>query len=388
MSFARPAECYSQSGTESMKARSRSLLASFVVHLFVLVTFSLFGDVGTTTSGNRFGDGSTGSRSRSMRGEVTQDRLARLEESLSKEVSTKTDPVIEEDLDEIDALDQALTSGLSYQDSLSNKVSDGSPQSFDRELTAAIKLDEDWSDDGGTAGNRSNDEDIGLIDHFTTEAQSPFPSLLSNAQMRAQGRFDESRGSVADSNTSGGGVLELIDTLSYDESIGSRFLSDERSFGVWSHVDSWYVLGPLKADHTFLADRDPSGRIEIDLGENLSTKRGVFLGWEYERLQMPSIALEDGELNRVRYMYTELHSEIEQKVIIWIRSSADVALWVNESEEPSIVIDQDDNYSPVDYDLIDLKRGYNSLLVRVDSRGKHGYLWLAHSTVVVSALVE
>lgn len=374
-----------------MRAWRRFLPLSGLAHVLVFVTCSVFFEVEVLPPGYSNVDGNEDSRKDSIRVAVALNALSRLEQLVLSEEGEAIEENVAvgyDDLESMDNVEQALERAIAYRDRFDSTVLGGMRESLGNELVDTIKANGEFLKKQLASTRMSNREKVFAIESLAAEAQISYESLLSFRDAGNSEYNAVSEVTFAGSDSKSGGMLEIIDTLSFEDSVGSRFFLNENSAGVWSHVDSWYVLGPFHHDHKFVTNRDPMDRIAVDLDQRVSYRGNGSRSWEYRRMDSPTLAFGDADSELVYYLYSELYSEMEQSAVLWVRSTGSVKLWLNESEKPNLVTDQISRTSLFSYDRLSLKKGYNRLIVRVVSKGRKGYLWLAHSTVVATAVGE
>ncbi len=364
-----------------MTKQSKYLTLSLVAHLVGIIVLSPLFINELNIGQHRISD-SDAYRRESINLAVAVNTMKRIEESLTGEASNPHKLAVSyEELTKLSDSEIA-NRALDLQTEISRSIvkqSDGSPNEERRKALAPSGVRQRIRDII-QSGDRT--KLVREIEMMVAESQLAASSSTPSIETEKAAIRVASPVPNLEESSSGVSGIDLADTLRYDSLVGSRFLEGGIGADVWSYVDSWYILGPIEKEQS-LYRKD---RIEFNLDKRFPIGRTSSSSWEYAITDSPAIALSKNKNPQAYFLYSELFAEKEQEVVFWLRGTDNAKLWVNNRADPSIVSHERDLGES--FCVVTLNRGFNSLELRIDSSGSHGYLWLVHSNQIAKALRE
>lgn len=364
-----------------MRKQGKYLTFSLVVHLVGILVFGPFLNRKINIEQNRNSDSDT-YRRESIRLAIAVNSMKKIEETLTERASNSHKLALSYEeltnLSDSAIAERALTLHTEISRS-TNKELHKSPGDKAQAAQASPGKRERIQK---TIQSGDRADLVKEIEMMTAESKLA-ASSSKPSQVRAEVGIRLASPVPSDEELSSGlAGMDLGETLRYDALIGSRFLEGGTGGGVWSYVDSWYILGPIEKNQAQFSE----DRIEFNLGKRYPQNQTNSSSWEYTVSDSPAIALSKSKKQQTYFLYSELYAEETQEIVFWLRGTDNARLWVNHNPEPSIVSYEKDLGES--FCVATLNSGYNSLELRVDSSGSHGYLWLVHSNQVAKALGE
>ncbi len=150
---------------------------------------------------------------------------------------------------------------------------------------------------------------------------------------------------------------------------GRRFDSNADRQG-WVFLDTWYLIGPWERSPGLGFRRPLPPEIEIDFDSTYPGKvvqgEQMLLRWRFLQSNSIQITPYDSTQNAVYFAFTEVYAEEEMDVLLAFGADDEARLWINDVMVYESVGHQawrmDQNYT-----RIHLRRGYNSVLVRLEN---------------------